>query len=83
LTDIAQQYQFTIIASEVMPDHIHLLIEAPPKFSPSNIVKIIKSISSRRLREEFKDHIKKYIWKENTLWARGLLLSDCCGQSYN
>jgi putative transposase len=75
LDDIASQYKFTIIASEVMPDHIHLLIEAPPKYSPSNLVRIIKSISSRNLREEFKGHIKEYIWKENTLWAKGYYLA--------
>ena len=75
MIDISERYQFIIIASEVMPDHIHLLIEAPPKYSPSNLVKIIKSISSRKLREEFKDHIKKYIWKDNTLWAKGYYLA--------
>jgi putative transposase len=75
LEDMAEQYQFIIIASEVMPDHIHLLIEAPPRYSPSNLVNIIKSLSSRRLREEFKDYIKKYIWKDNTLWAKGYYLA--------
>ena len=75
LKEIAAQYQFIVIASEVMPDHIHLLIEAPPKYSPSNIVKTIKSISSRKLREEFREHIKKYIWKDDALWAKGYYLA--------
>ena len=75
LINIAAQYQFTVIASEVMPDHIHLLIEAPPKYSPSNLVNIIKSISSRKLREEFGDHIEKYIWKDDALWAKGYYLA--------
>jgi putative transposase len=75
LHEIAAQYQFAIIASEVMSDHIHILIEAPPKHSPSDIVKTIKSISSRKLREEFRDHIEKYIWKEDGLWAKGYYLA--------
>jgi putative transposase len=54
---------------KVMPDHIHMLVEAPPKYAPAKIVQLFKDISSRRLRLEFLDVIKKYIWKEGTLWA--------------
>lgn len=71
LDEIAHEYGFQIIAQEVMPDHVHMLIEAPPKYAPSKIVQIFKGISSRRLRQEFLDVIKQYIWKDGTLWARG------------
>ena len=37
LAEIANDYGFEIIAHEVMPDHVHLLIEVPPKYSPSKI----------------------------------------------
>ena len=74
-SDIAKNYQLKIVATEVMPDHIHLLIETKPKYSPSYIIQRIKSISSRMLQEEFSDHIKKYIWKEGTLWARGYYIA--------
>jgi putative transposase len=76
LHEIAQEYNFTIIALEVMPDHIHLLIEAPPKYAPSKIVGYLKGLSSKALRAEFSDLIKKYIWKENTLWARGYYIAS-------
>ena len=76
LHEIAKEYNFKIIALEVMPDHIHLLIEAPPKYAPSKIVGYLKGISSRELRREFSDLIKKYIWKENTLWARGYYIAS-------
>jgi len=74
-SDIARDYKFKIIASEVMPEHIHLLIETPPKYSPSYIIQSIKSISSKKLRIEFANHIKKYIWKDGTLWARGYYIA--------
>jgi len=35
LCEIAEEYRIKVIAMEVMPDHIHMLIEAPPKYSPS------------------------------------------------
>ena len=71
LYEIANEYGFRIIATEVMPDHVHLLLEAPSKYSPSKIIGLVKGISSRRMRQEFLPIIKRHIWKENTLWARG------------
>jgi putative transposase len=76
LHEIATDYGFEIIALEVMPDHVHMLIESPPKYAPSKIVGYLKGISSRILRLEFPDVIKKYIWKENTLWARGYYIAS-------
>jgi len=71
LEEIAKTYEFRIIAQEIMPDHVHVLVEAPPKYSPSQIVRIFKSISSRLLREEFLPQLKRFIWKEGVLWATG------------
>ncbi|MFN2453467.1 MAG: IS200/IS605 family transposase [Pyrinomonadaceae bacterium] len=76
LQEIADDYRIHIIAMEVMPDHVHMLIEAPPKYAPAKIVQIFKGISSRRLRQEFLDVIKKYIWKEGTLWAVGYYIGS-------
>jgi putative transposase len=75
-TDISQEYGFNIIAQEVMPDHVHLLVEVPPKFAPADIAKIFKSISARKMRAEFLDVIRQYIWKEGTLWAQGYYIAS-------
>lgn len=71
LSEIARDCRFRIIAMEVMPDHIHMLVEVPPKYAPAKVVQIFKSISSRQLRQEVLDIIRRYIWKEGTLWAVG------------
>lgn len=76
LFQIAVDYDSHIIAMEVMPDHIHLLVEAPPKYAPAKIVQIFKGISSRRMRQEFLHIIKRYIWKEGTLWAVGYYIGS-------
>lgn len=76
LSQIARDYDFHIIAMEVMPDHIHMLVEAPPKYAPAKIVQIFKGISSRRMRQEFLNIIKRYIWKEGTLWAVGYYIGS-------
>lgn len=46
-------------------DHVHLLINYPPKVSLSKLVNSLKGVSSRRLRQERKDIEKKY-------WSGGL-----------
>lgn len=42
-----------IIEMEIMPDHIHLLMEVDPQYGIHKAVKQIKGHSSRVLREEF------------------------------
>ena len=43
LCKLAEDYSFTILAMEVMPDHIHLLLDCKPQFMISDMVKILKS----------------------------------------
>ena len=49
LMDLAQEYGFRILAMEVMPDHVHVLIDARPQFYISDMVKIMKGSLARRL----------------------------------
>lgn len=76
LAQIATQYGFEILAIEVMSDHVHLFVSAPPKFAPAEIVRLFKGISSRRLKKEF-ESLRRQYWGElgihaaATLWAEG------------
>jgi len=76
LGEIAHEYGFNIIVQEVMPDHVHMLIEARPTDAPVRIVQILKSVSARKMREEFLNIIQKHIWKEGTLWAAGYYMAS-------
>ncbi|MGC9110239.1 MAG: IS200/IS605 family transposase, partial [Caldimicrobium sp.] len=64
--DIAKEYNFEIIASEILPDHIHLFVSAPPKYSASTIVKILKGVSAKKLLQQFPelrdDYLGNHIW---------------------
>ncbi|MCE8426706.1 MAG: IS200/IS605 family transposase [Candidatus Methanoperedens sp.] len=55
-----------IIDMAVNPDHVHLFIKYPPKYSVSFIAKKIKGITSKVLRKEF-PHLKE--WCGDHLWA--------------
>ncbi len=49
LYEIADEYKFQIVAMEVMPDHIHLLVDCKPQFYISDMIKIIKGNLARQL----------------------------------
>ena len=49
----AAKYRAEIIALEIMPDHVHLLIEIDPQFGIHRLIKNIKGVSSHVLRKEF------------------------------
>ena len=66
---IAEEYGFHIITAEIMEDHVHLLIEAPPSNSPSEIVQTMKSISARELFKKF-PKMKKLMWS-GKIWNEG------------
>ncbi|MGQ4892026.1 MAG: IS200/IS605 family transposase [Candidatus Njordarchaeia archaeon] len=49
----ASEMGWRIVAQKIMPDHIHLFIQADAKISPSSIVRLLKGFTSRRLGERF------------------------------
>lgn len=58
-------------------DHVHLLVEYPPKVAVSGLVNSLKGVSSRLLRKERPD-IQKYYWK-GILWSPSYFASSCGG----
>ena len=69
IRQICQAREVVIIRGAVSPDHIHVLVSAPPQLSPSKLVQYIKGRTSRRLQEEFEELRKRY-WGQH-LWGRG------------
>lgn len=53
LRAVADERRAEIIEMEVMPDHVHLLVEVDPQFGIHRLVKQMKGRSSRILRQEF------------------------------
>ncbi len=70
ILNIVNIYDFKIIEMEVMPDHVHLFISCKPTISPTDIVRILKSITARRLFEEF-PKLRKFYSKCGVLWSKG------------
>ena len=65
----AERYDLEIDTMEVMADHVHLFLSASPKYSPSRVVQILKSVSAREL---FRRHpkLREQLWG-GELWGEG------------
>ena len=61
LQTIADDYGFSITALEVMPDHVHMLVDCRPQFHPSDMVKIIKGNTARWLFMAY-PQLKGQLW---------------------
>ena len=49
-------------------NHVHQLVNFPPKVAVTKLVNSLKGVSSRRLRQEFPDLARHY-WRANKLWS--------------
>jgi putative transposase len=67
LETIAQTKGYKILEARVMPDHIHLFIEADPFDSPTNIVKIFKGVTGLRMSRKFPD-LESKLWR-GVMWS--------------
>ena len=59
MDEIADEYKFQIVAMEVMPDHIHLLVDCKPQFYISDMIKIMKGNLARQLSHP---ELKRELW---------------------
>ena len=66
---IAKEYETEIQAMEIAEDHVHLLIDIPPKLSVAEAVKCFKSISAREAFKKFPG-LRKRLWG-GELWKDG------------
>lgn len=75
IVETCSKMNVDIIEMEIMPDHVHLLIEVDPQFGIHRVVKQIKGVSSRVLRQEF-SWLKSRI---PTLWTNSYFVSTVGG----
>ncbi|QWU17253.1 IS200/IS605 family transposase [Paenibacillus sophorae] len=68
--ELCLKNDWLIVAMEVMPDHVHLVLNVLPTDSPADIMAKLKGATSRDLRQEFK-HLKHL----QSLWTRSYLVS--------
>ena len=50
----ARKQNAEIIEMEIMPDHVHLLVEVDPRYGIHKFIKQVKGVSSHMIRKEFR-----------------------------
>ena len=64
-----------LIEMEVMPDHVHLLVDCDPQYGINRLVRLIKGRTSRYLRSEFPS-LKRRL---PTLWTNSYFVATVGG----
>jgi len=70
IMEICKEYDWEILALEIMPDHIHLFSSAKPEIAPLTISSTIKSILTMDVFQKFSNLKEKYFWGSG-LFSRG------------
>ena len=71
--EISQRYEIDFLEIGTDKDHVHFLVQSVPMYSPTSIVKKIKSITAVQLFER-RPEIKKKLWG-GELWSKGYYVS--------
>jgi putative transposase len=76
-TKICSDYEAELVEFDGEKDHVHLLVNYPPKVAISKLVNSLKGVSSRKLRQSHSD-IHQYYWK-GVLWSPSYFAGSCGG----
>jgi REP element-mobilizing transposase RayT len=67
--ELGLRYEITFLEIGIDGDHAHFLIQTIPSMSVSDVVKLIKSITAKRLFEKHPE-VKRFLWGSN-FWTMG------------
>lgn len=70
---LAKQRESTIEEGHLMPDHVHIMISIPPKYSVSQVIGFIKGKSVIWIARRYAGRKKNFVGQH--FWARGYFVS--------
>ncbi len=73
LEEIGERYDYTIEVVGVDKSHVHVFAGAHPTVPPAKLIQVLKSISAKRMFEQFPD-IKRFLWG-GAFWSIGNYVS--------
>ena len=76
---VCKDFEAELVEVDGEDDHVHLLVNCPPKVAVSNLVNSLKGVSGRLLRKERPDIANRY--HKNMLWSPSYFAASCGGAS--
>lgn len=80
--DACKHFAAELIKFNGEDDHVHLLINYPPKVAVSKLVNSLKGVSSRLIRKKNYPDLRKKLWG-GALWSPSYFASSCGGAPIN
>ena len=77
-TDVCTDFEAELVEFDGEDDHVHLLVNYPPKVAVSALVNSLKCVSSRMIRKKNYPEIKKKLWG-GALWSPSYFAGSCGG----
>jgi putative transposase len=75
LDEVRKWYpELEYVERNIQPDHVHLVISFPPKYSIAKMVQVMKTNSSKTLKEKF-PFLKERYWGKSGIWSVGYFAS--------
>ena len=71
--ELAKQRESEVLEGHLMPDHVHMMISIPPKYSVSQVVGYIKGKSAIHLARVYMGKKRNFVGQ--SFWARGYYVS--------
>ena len=75
---VCLDFESELVEMDGEDDHVHLLVNYPPKVSVSALVNSLKGVSSRMIRKKNYPSIKKKLWG-GALWSPSYFAGSCGG----
>ena len=76
--DLCQKWDCKMIEFNGEANHIHLLFQYYPQMSLPKFINSLKSVSSRRIRQEFSQEVNAIYWKD-VFWNKSYFIASCGG----
>src|SRR3989304_8505929 len=77
-TAVCTDFEANLVEFEGEGDHVHLLINYPPKVAVSKLVNSLKGVSSRLIRKKKYPNILRALWGDN-FWSPSYFAGSCGG----
>lgn len=77
--ELLDKWECKIIEFNGELDHVHLLFQYHPEIQLSKLVNSLKSVSSRKLRQEFLSELEKIYYKKKVVWNSSYFIASCGG----